>query len=245
MTILFGRTAAGLVVPILVNDQGELIVEGNDVMLTHSLLDNSLHTDTEDQIPANGSLIVGQDQGGGVYKWGILSGGSTGQVLTKQASGTLAWASPGGGAVVQEKSTQTGAVATGTTVMPSDDTIPQNTEGDQYMTLAFTPTSSSNKLRIQVTFFAASSAVAVVSAALFIDSTANALAAGFMYASVVGDILQIMFTHTMDAGTTSAVTFKVRAGLSGAGTLTFNGSGGARKLGGVLASSIIIREVVP
>lgn len=149
------------------------------------------------------------------------------------------------GALIQEKSVQTGAVATGTTQIPADDTIPQNTEGDEYMTLAITPTSATNKLRIQTTMFAASSAIAVVSAALFKNTDANALASGFMYASTAGDILQIMFTHTMDAGTTSAITFKARAGLSGSGTLTFNGSGGARKLGGVLASSIIIREEVP
>ena len=52
--------------------------------------------------------------------------------------------------LVQVVNTQTGAVATGTTVMPIDDTIPQNTEGDQYMTLAITPTHASNKLLIEV-----------------------------------------------------------------------------------------------
>ena len=50
--------------------------------------------------------------------------------------------------------TQTGAVATGTTQIPSDDTIPQNTEGDEYMTLAFTPNSATSTLIIQVTIFA-------------------------------------------------------------------------------------------
>ncbi len=48
--------------------------------------------------------------------------------------------------VVQVVNTQDGAVATGTTVLPWDDTIPQNTEGDQYMSLSITPTNASNKL---------------------------------------------------------------------------------------------------
>jgi hypothetical protein len=245
MTILFGRTAAGLVVPILVNDQGELIVEGNDVMLTHSLLDNSLHTDTEDQIPANGSLIVGQHQGGGVYKWGILSGGSTGQVLTKQASGTLAWAAAGAGALVQEKGTQTGAVATGTTTMPGDDTIPQNTEGTQFLTVSITPTSATNMLVIEVSIMFAASAVVHVQAALFQDSVANALAAKTQKALASGDMMGIEFKHRMVAGTISAIDFKVRMGGSAASTITLNGFGGGRIFGGVAASSIIVREVIP
>jgi hypothetical protein len=48
----------------------------------------------------------------------------------------------------------------------------------------------------------------------------------------------------MTSGTTSATTFRVRAGASSAGTTTFNGSGGARFLGGVYASSIVIQEVL-
>ena len=40
------------------------------------------------------------------------------------------------GDMVQRVNTQTGAVATGTTLLPNDDTIPQNTEGTEFMTLA-------------------------------------------------------------------------------------------------------------
>jgi hypothetical protein len=51
--------------------------------------------------------------------------------------------------------------------------------------------------------------------------------------------------HKMTSGTTSATTFRVRVGLNGAGTITFNGRSAARQLGGVMASSIVIREVAP
>lgn len=40
-----------------------------------------------------------------------------------------------------------------------------------------------------------------------------------------------------------ATTFKVRIGGTSAGATTFNGSGGGRKLGGVMASSITITEI--
>lgn len=151
----------------------------------------------------------------------------------------------GSGISVQTVNTQTGAVATGATVMPYDDTMPQNTEGDQYMTLVVTPTNASNKLRIDVVLQASNSTADGFSAALFQDSTANALAAGstFSEANVGNKQGIINFTHYMTAGTTSSTTFKVRAGSQSAGTLTFNGNSSARRFGGVSASSITITEI--
>lgn len=148
--------------------------------------------------------------------------------------------------VVQTVSTQTGTVATGTTVMPYDDTIPQNTEGDQYMSLAITPRASTNKLRITVTVCGSLSIPpGAIQMALFQDSVANALAAIPVHYGGANHSVVASFTHVMDAGTTSATTFKVRVGGSGAATFTFNGSGGTRLLGGVSASSIVIQEYVP
>ncbi len=146
---------------------------------------------------------------------------------------------------LQSARTVTGAVATGATLIPFDDTIPQNTEGDQYMSLAITPLSATSVLEIQVTINLTTSRSGgdAVAVALFQDSTANALAA------VAGGMTNttplagcVTFTYKMTSGTTSATTFKVRAGQSNAGTLTFNGTGGARLFGGVMASSITITE---
>lgn len=147
------------------------------------------------------------------------------------------------GGNVQLVSTVTGAVATGTTVVPIDDTIPQNTEGDQYMTLAITPRASTNKLVIEVVWVGASSAAGNMTVALFQDSTAGALAAVNCKTNNAGDMLTIPLRHVMDAGTTSATTFKVRAGQNNAGTTTFNGHSGGRMFGGISASSIVIREI--
>ena len=51
--------------------------------------------------------------------------------------------------VVQVVNVKDGEVATGTTQIAADDTIPQNTEGDEYMTLSITPKSTSNILLIE------------------------------------------------------------------------------------------------
>lgn len=146
------------------------------------------------------------------------------------------------GDIVQIATYQTGAVATGTTNIPVDDTIPQITEGDEYMTLAVTPTSAINKLIINVVFNFSTAANVYGTVALFQDAVANALACTscFVTAQEMG---YPAFTHTMTAGTTSAITFRVRAGLTGGNTLTFNGLVGARLYGDVYASSIVIKEV--
>lgn len=145
------------------------------------------------------------------------------------------------GDVVQVVNTQIGAVATTTTVMPFDDTIPQITEGGEFFTRTITPASASNKLRIDVVFNGSPNAASYVTVALFKNADADALAVGSHYAGN-GDYAQTVFTHFMDAGTTSEITFRVRAGQHTAGTLTMNGDGGARRLGGILFSSITITE---
>jgi len=137
----------------------------------------------------------------------------------------------------------TGAVNTGVTVLPKDDTIPQITEGLEFMTQAITPTSAANLLEIESQIEVTNGSNGDMTAALFQDATANALAAMF---HVIGTAsgAPITLKHRMVAGTTSATTFRVRAGADGAGTTTFNGQGGARLLGGVMNSYLGIREIM-
>jgi hypothetical protein len=145
------------------------------------------------------------------------------------------------GKVVQVVNFQTGAVATGTTTIPTDDTIPQITEGNEYMTLAITPTNASNILMIQVVGYVYSTVNSEITHALFVGNTANALAAVSSYA-LAGITRTLGLTHSVVAGTTSALTFRVRLGADAAGTTTFNGYNGTRRFGGVASSSITITE---
>jgi hypothetical protein len=147
------------------------------------------------------------------------------------------------GDVLQVVDSRSVAVATGTTVLPADDTIPQNTEGDEYLTRAITPAATGNKLRIDVVLHLAASVAGTLTAALFQDATAGALAAGCQHVGAGDQVRCVTFTHYMNAGTVSETTFKVRAGLSTAGTTTLNGADATRMLGGVLCSSITITEV--
>ena len=147
-------------------------------------------------------------------------------------------------AVRQVVSTQTGAMTTGSTVIPADDTIPQITEGNEYMTCTITPKSTTSRLIIEVVLTGATSATGTVIAALVQDATSSALAAGFGVSAFSNLAFSpIKFTHTMTSGTVAATTFRVRAGSNNVGTLTFNGMSGVRSLGGVMASSIVITEI--
>ena len=152
------------------------------------------------------------------------------------------------GTVIQVVNTQIGAVATGTTIIPGDDTIPAKTEGDQYMTLAITPTNVDHNLLIQViaVCITHSGTGSSIHGALFQDTTTNALAAATAEADSGGPSRgeNLIFNHFMAAGTTSATTFKVRIGSSGSGTTTINGAATNRLFGGVSASSITITEIV-
>ena len=150
--------------------------------------------------------------------------------------------------VIQTVNVQDGAYATGTTAMPLDDTIPTNTEGDEYMTLAITPTSATNKLKIEVVWLGSSSEATsgTMVAALYQDATAAALAVGWgAKRAAANNLAQVVFTHWMTSGTVASTTFKVRAGMAtGGGQSTyFNGTNGARIYGGVAASSITISEI--
>lgn len=149
------------------------------------------------------------------------------------------------GEIVQRQRNTTGAVATGTTVIPLDDTIPQITEGNEYMTQAITPFSTINLLAVtHLGVYASSSANQLLVLALFQDATASALASIVAARNAAaGGYSAITLLHVMQAGTVSATTLRIRAGSPGAGTTTFNGDTSARTMGGIMASSLMIEEV--
>jgi hypothetical protein len=213
---------------------GDLDVNGNDIVSV-SAADINITPDTTGDLVLDG------------LKW-PQADGTAGQILKTDGSAQLSWTSSAasGGKVVQVVNTQTGAVSSGSTQIPSDDTIPQNTEGNEFMTLGITPTNSSNKLKIEVVANVTHNTnYREVGFALFQDTASDAIAgaqAGGDDATTYGSVAG--FTHYMTAGTTSATTFKFRAGLSGSGTLVFNGNySGSRRFGGVMASSITITEI--
>jgi hypothetical protein len=169
-------------------------------------------------------------------------------ILDASDSNKLKRATITSGKVLQQIYSSTAAYATGTTTIPFDDTIPQNTEGTEFMTATITPGNTNNLLVIEVQALVSLTNAVRVITALFQDATANALAAtvwsntGAVAAVRTGTLT---LRYRMTAGTTSATTFKVRIGGDAASTLHFNGdqNTSARVFGGVSVSSITITEI--
>ncbi len=149
------------------------------------------------------------------------------------------------GKVLQVGHVQVGTVATGTTPMPFDGSIPQITEGDEFMSLSFTPKNASNILLIESSASVSTTTNDYAGFALFKDAVTNALSSKVSFVSPTHAIMPLMLQHRMVAGTTSAITFRIRVGAQVANTTTFNGRVGGLVGGSVLSSYITVTEYTP
>jgi hypothetical protein len=149
------------------------------------------------------------------------------------------------GQLVQSRRFSTGSVLVGSTPIPMDDSVPQSNEGDQYMALSITPTSTCNVLDLEAAVQVAHSASPRMIAALFRDAAADALTVAQAVGSPAGGVsAYIPMKHRVLAGGVSATTFKVRAGSDAAGATTLNGVGSSRFFGGAFNSFVAINELM-
>ena len=169
------------------------------------------------------------------------------RVLASDSGSAWSWgANVPVGTTLQTVGVMDSAVATTTSTIASDDSIPQNTEGAEAFTLAITPNHANNKLLIHAFCGCISSSENSrrLIIALFKDSVSDALAASYADFQASGTGEQgVDLTHFMTAGSTSTITFKLRFGANSTGTTTFNGSSGARLMGGVMATGMTITEI--
>jgi len=214
-----------------------------DTVLTAAKLDISAATG----VPVFATTVTRDAAFGGANK--VLAEGQLAYIEatdTVQYYSGAAWASVGEASkVVKMVSVMEQEVATGSTALVPDNTIPQNTEGTQFMTLAITPSNASNILVIESVFLGAPSGSCAISTALFVGSTADALAAVVVGITAANLLVTIPLTHSVVAGVTTELTFKIRAGGDGGQTITFNGSDGVRKFGAISKSSMTITEFTP
>jgi hypothetical protein len=147
------------------------------------------------------------------------------------------------GDVIQRVIDADGAVATGTTQTPDDDSIPQITEGTEFLSVAITPKDAANILLVECNFVCASDGTDTITVALHQDAVANArVAVGHRFGAASFTHVQTI-KHYRLAETTSAQTYRIRAGHNGAATITFNGESSARKYGGASNSVLAVTEV--
>lgn len=136
-----------------------------------------------------------------------------------------------------------------TSIFTGGDNIPQQSGGGLIFSTSVTPTNASSILEFEIEIWGGetSNVAEAFIAALFVDSTANSLAHGYgNLVGVMGAPSLCRFKYELTAGSTSARTYKIKAGLDGiAGTFNLNGTGGNRKGGGSLYSRMTIKEYLP
>lgn len=129
----------------------------------------------------------------------------------------------------------------GTSSIPNDNTIPQNTEGSQVGTLSITPKNSANLLVHRLAGSIGCQAAASVTISVFQDSTANAIfSTGAVFTASQDKNFSV--SYVMTAGTTSSTTFNVRAGTT-AGTWTIGNTGAGTTLGGTRTAHFTVEEI--
>ena len=150
------------------------------------------------------------------------------------------------GDVIQIARNATGAGASGSTTIPEDNTIPQNTEGNEFITQAITPRISISDLFVEFSGVLSTNNSVGFIVAIFQDSTANALASCYSYANGGLAAYKINMYHKFKSGTVSGTTFKIRAGGGTATTTYFNqNASGVSLFNGTCNSYLQITEIMP
>lgn len=159
---------------------------------------------------------------------------------TNLDSGTLSKAIMPSGSLVNSIRSQYTTNADVSANIPLDDSLPQIGEGTEILTATITPSANTNLLRVRVSGACVHATSGTAILALFRDAGSDAIAAQAI--AVTANPNSFVFEVEVTAGSTSATTFRLRAGTS-SGTIRFNGSSSARQLGGAQSVSMVIEEI--
>jgi hypothetical protein len=149
-----------------------------------------------------------------------------------------------GGVVIDRAYAEYTANASITTTIPLDDTIPQNTEGTEILSVSLTPKSVTSRVRLRFQGQVVCASLANFIAAAFSSGSANALRSTWdaFDANYPG---QMVLEHEYVPGVTTALTFSVRVGTSAGLTIRLNGQIGSRLFGGTSAATLVVEEITP
>jgi len=175
--------------------------------------------------------------------------GDSGDTFTVPSGATLAVTGAtvtglSAGKVLQVVNTIDQTSASGTGILSWESTSAITTSmGTEFLTASITPNSATNRLVIQCNWNGTAAGGGTISIALFQDATTNALACVAGGATGYSPPYSISMLYEMAAGTTSATTFKIRAGANGASTTYMNNWSGGFAWGGTPVSTLQIWEI--
>lgn len=169
--------------------------------------------------------------------------------LTTAVTGVLPVANGGTGTLVSDPCLQrVGNLMTlnesGTTAIPFDNTKPQKTEGDQYLSQEIIPKSASSILEVEILLTVAANASHHITGALFRDDTADCVASTVISVPASDRLSTLSLKYFVVSGSTSATTFNFRAGVDVSGTCYVNSISTTSLFNGTCTSYIFIKEWV-
>lgn len=148
-----------------------------------------------------------------------------------------------GSGVLQSVSTTNTSATHLLYTIPCDDTIPTSSEGTEVMSLSITPKSATSRIILRVTGTASTVSAGQLVAALFANSSSSAFCAMPISSTVTNEVVNFVFTAVHEPGTTSAVTYKLRAGPV-TNTMRMNSYNTARVMGGTACWTLVAEEHV-
>lgn len=150
------------------------------------------------------------------------------------------------GTVVQIKDVRDGESQTGTGSFTVSDAIPQDTDGDEFYSVVFTPKYATSTIMLDFNLgYEVDVSNSSIGMAVFQSGVSDAL--GVMYQRpYLNDVFQSMSARAVvAAGSTDARTYSLRAGSSGSNPLSINSLNGLRRGGGAMVSGLTITEIQP
>ena len=164
---------------------------------------------------------------------------------TRIATTAFVLANASGDVVIGHARATNNTRTTITASIPSDDTIPQNTEGVEVLTVGYTPLESNSTLLISVSLAISANGAFGVSAALF-NGEIDAIAARIITVANNNWQHECNFVGAYAPGSTSLQTISVRVGRgngSGFGSAMFINGWSNRAFGGAVISSVDVWEI--
>lgn len=167
-------------------------------------------------------------------------------IIAASSSSSTSWPPTNSGVSIQKRVfIYTNKVAT-VSVIPTDNTIPQISEGLGAMTNNFTPVSTNSLILVSVTANFSASAILNVCGAVFDDTNTNAFAAAFVRIDGADVLYQCSMSGTLTNTALTARNFVFNWGPNGATTAYINRgntAGFTNLFGDVLNTVMIIEEI--
>lgn len=148
------------------------------------------------------------------------------------------------GAVIDRAFASYATYAALTTQIPGDNTVPQNTEGTQVLSVSLTPKSTTNRVRVRFQGeFSTNASPGSAAAALFTSASASAIASTLVTSPTADYAQPIVLEWEYVPATTSPLTFSIRVGPISAITMKMNGTATSQFFNGTVAATLVVEEI--